>query len=298
MIDQASALRRIVQNIKKQRSREPGEGARIVCVTSGKGGVGKTNFTVNLAISLAKKGLRVLIVDADFGLANVDVMMGVTPTYDLSHVLKHEVGIKDAIFEGVNGVKIVSGGSGVLELLNLSEIQLANMMDSLLLLDNIADIILFDTGAGVNRNVQRLIAASREVIIITTPEPTAIMDAYALIKTVSGNGADAKFRLVVNRADSETEAKTTITKFSAVVNQYLGIELDELGFLLNDPMVSRAVRLQRPFVVSFPKTSAARCMESITWKFLNTEPDHPKGLRAFFKNLLSRPGAGGDTHGP
>ncbi|MDR0248456.1 MAG: MinD/ParA family protein [Oscillospiraceae bacterium] len=289
MNDQAAALRRMVQNIKKQRARPPGEGARIVCVTSGKGGVGKTNFAVNLAISLSKKGARVLIVDADFGLANVDVVMGVTPTYDLSHVLRREVSVRDAIFEGAGGVKILSGGSGVLELLNLTEVQLSNMVHELLLLDDMADIILFDTGAGVNRNVLRLIAASREIIVVTTPEPTAIMDAYALIKTIHGSAGEAQIRLVVNRADNESEACATAEKFTAVVRLYLDVAISDLGYILSDPTVTRAVRLQRPFVLSFPRSGAARCMEALSWRFLNVEPGNPKGLRAFFKNLLEKP---------
>lgn len=289
MNDQASALRQIVQNIKKQRARAPGEGARVVCVTSGKGGVGKTSFTVNLAISLAKKGLRVLIVDADFGLANVDLVMGVTPQYDLSHVIRHEVDIKDVIVEGPGGVRIVSGGSGVLELLNLTETQLANVVDRLLTIEDIADVVLFDTGAGVNPNILRLIEASEEVIVITTPEPTAIMDAYALVKTVHAHGSETKIRLVVNRAESVAEAEDTMAKFAAVVRLYLKVEVEEFGYVLADPIVSRAVRLQRPFVMSFPKSQAARDIDAITWKFMNVNPDSEnKGLKGFINNLMNR----------
>lgn len=289
MNDQASALRQIVQNIKKQRARAPGEGARVVCVTSGKGGVGKTSFTVNLAISLAKKGLRVLIVDADFGLANVDVVMGVTPRYDLSHVIRHEVDIKEAIVEGPGGVRIVSGGSGVLDLLNLTETQLSNVIDKLFKMEDAADVILFDTGAGVNPNILRLIESSEEVIVITTPEPTAIMDAYALVKTVRGHGSEAKIRLVVNRAESVAEAEDTMAKFAAVVRLYLQVEVEEFGHVLADPVVSRAVRLQRPFVMSFPKSQAARDIDAITWRFMNVQPEgESKGLKGFLNNLMSR----------
>ena len=291
MNDQASALRQIVQNIKKQRTRAPGEGARILCVTSGKGGVGKTSFTVNLAISLAKKGLRVLIVDADFGLSNVDVVMGVTPQYDLSHVVRGEISVKDAIFDGPGGVRIVSGGSGVMELLKLSETQLANIMDNLLLLDGIADIIIFDTGAGVTPNILQLVEASEEVIVVTTPEPTAIMDAYALVKTVTNHseGSRTRLRLVVNKADSVTEARDTMAKFTAVVRLYLKIEVEELGHLLADPVVSRSIRLQRPFMMSFPKSQAAKDIETITWKLMNLEPEQPpSGLRGFLSNLMRK----------
>lgn len=289
MNDQAGALRRMVENIKKQRSREVGRGARIVCVTSGKGGVGKTNITVNLAISLVKKGLRVLIIDSDFGLANVDVVMGVTPQYDLSQVIRHEIDIKDAIFEGPGGVKIVSGGSGVLDLINLSEIQLANLMDSLLLLDDVADVILFDTGAGVSKNILRLIAASQEIIVVTTPEPTAIMDAYALIKTIVSRNSDAKMSIIINRAENQNEAEDTIRKFISVVQLYLDTEVQSLGYIVNDSIVARAVKLQRPFILSFPKSAASRNVEEIAWKFMDIESKvSATGLRGFFSNLLNR----------
>lgn len=289
MNDQASALRQIVKNIKSQRARAPGEGARVVCVTSGKGGVGKTSFTVNLAISLVKKGLRVLIVDADFGLANVDVVMGVTPPYNLSHVIRREADIRDAIFEGPGGVHIISGGSGVLELLNLSEDQISMLMDKLLQIDDLADVVLFDTGAGAGPNVVRLIESSEEVIVITTPEPTAIMDAYALIKTVQRHGSEAKVRLVVSRAENAAEAEDTMAKFAAVVRLYLHVEMEELGYILADPNVPRSIRLQRPFMLSFPKSQAARDIDTITWRFMNVQPEGvSKGLRGFLNNLMHR----------
>jgi flagellar biosynthesis protein FlhG len=292
MNDQASALRKIVQNIKRQRNRAEGEGARIVSVTSGKGGVGKTSFTVNLALSLSKKGLRVLIVDADFGLSNVDVVMGVTPQYDLSSVVRHQMEVKDIICDGLLGVRIVSGGSGVTELLNLTEAQLRSLMDRLLALEDTADVIIFDTGAGVNKNILRMVAASHEVVVVTTPEPTAIMDAYALVKAIVGNGSGAKMRLVVNRAEEAREALDTLHKFAEVVRLYLGVEMEELGYVLTDPVVSRAVKLQKPFVISYPKSTAAKNIDSITWKFLNVEPEDAtaQGLRGFFRNLMNRAG--------
>lgn len=291
MNDQASALRQIVKSIKSQRPREPGEGARIVCVTSGKGGVGKTSFTINLAIALSKKGLRTLVVDADFGLANVDVMMGITPGLDLSHVISFQKNIMDVIFDAPGGVRIISGGSGVAELMNLSETQLANMVDHLLSLEDIADVILFDTGAGVNPNILRMVTSSDEVIVITTPEPTAIMDAYALVKAVSkSDGRDTKIRLVVNKAESAAEGEDTLIKFAGVVRLYLKVELETLGYVLSDPSVSKAVRLQNPFMLSFPKSQAARNMEAITWRFMNLEPEAERkgGLRGFFAKLARR----------
>jgi flagellar biosynthesis protein FlhG len=289
MRDQASALRQIVDNLKKQRIREQGEGARVLCVTSGKGGVGKTNISVNLGISLAKKGLRVLLVDADFGLSNIDVMLGVSPPYDLSYVLRGQKKIRDVVTEGPGGVMFVSGGSGMNELLNMSELQLAAIIDNLLLLEDTADIIIFDTGAGVNPLIMRMIRSSAETVIITTPEPTAIMDAYALVKSIIKYSPECQLRLIVNRAESVMEAEATLQKFMSVVQLYQKTEIDPLGYVLNDPAVSRGVRVQQPFVLSYPRSAAARNIEAIAWTLLDRQPEAPEnGLRTFLNKVFRK----------
>lgn len=285
MSDQASALRQIVNNIKYQRTRPPEKGARVVTVTSGKGGVGKTNFAVNFAISLAKKGLRVLIVDADFGLANVDVVMGITPERDLSWVTSGQGEIREIITEGLGGVRIVSGGSGVFDLLNLSELQIDNVVEKLLKIEDVADVIIFDTGAGISNNILKLIESSHEVIIITTPEPTAIMDAYALVKSIVSRNQGTRLRLVVNRAESISDAEDALSKFSVIVQQYLKVNMEVLGYVLNDPIVGKAVRLQRPFVLQAPRSTAARNVDNIAWRFLDIAPNE-QGLT--FKSFLNR----------
>ncbi len=287
MNDQAGALRQMIQNIKQQRQREPGEGARVVAVTSGKGGVGKTSFAVNMALALGKKGLRVIILDADFGLSNVDVMMGVTPTYDLSHVISNKLDIRDALCDGPYGVRFVSGGSGMHELINLSQHQLGALMENLLQLEDLADVILLDTGAGITRHVMQIISSAREIVVVTTPEPTSIMDSYALIKTIATDSEDhPRIRLVINRADNEAEAEDTLKKVAGVVRLYLKVELEALGYVLSDPAVARAVRLQRPFVISAPQCAAARNIESIAWKFMGIEPAHKGGLKAFLTRFI------------
>jgi flagellar biosynthesis protein FlhG len=285
MSDQASALRQIVNNIKHQRTRPPESGARVVTVTSGKGGVGKTNFAVNFSIALAKKGLRVLIVDADFGLANVDVVMGITPERDLSWVTTGQGEVKDIIAEGVGGVRIISGGSGVFDLLNLSEVQIGGVIEKLLKIEDLADVILFDTGAGVSNNILKLIESSHEVIIITTPEPTAIMDAYALVKSIVSRTRNSRLRLVVNRADNVNDAEDSLYKFSTVVSQYLKTDVEVLGYVLNDPVVGKSVRVQNPFFIQAPRSTAARNVDNIAWKFLELTPSG-KGLT--FKTFLNR----------
>ena len=289
MKDQASALRQIVDNLKKQRTREPGQGARVLCVTSGKGGVGKTSISVNLGISLAKKGLRVLLVDADFGLSNIDVMLGVSPPYDLSYVLRGQKRVRDVLAEGPGGILFVSGGSGMNELLNMSEIQLAAIIDNLLLLEDTADIILFDTGAGVNPLIMRMVRASAETVIVTTPEPTAIMDAYALVKSITKYSPECELRLIINRAESVSEAEMTLQKFMSVVRLYQKLEIDPLGYVLSDPAVSRGVRIQQPFVLSYPRSAATRNIEAIAWNLLDREPEsRENGLQAFFSKVFHK----------
>jgi flagellar biosynthesis protein FlhG len=260
-------------------------GARVVTVTSGKGGVGKTNFAVNFSIALAKKGLRVLIVDADFGLANVDVVMGITPEKDLSWVTTGQGEVKEIITEGVGGVRIISGGSGVFDLLNLTEMQIGGVIEKLLKIEDLADIILFDTGAGVSNNILKLIESSHEVIIITTPEPTAIMDAYALVKSIVARTRDSRLRLVVNRAENVDDAEDALYKFSTVVSQYLKTDVEVLGYVLNDPVVGKSVRVQNPFFIQAPRSTAARNIDHIAWKFLELAPGG-KGLT--FKTFLNR----------
>ncbi len=288
MNDQAYALRQMVSNIKKKRTRGLDVGARVVAVTSGKGGVGKTNFAVNLALSLSKKGLRVLIIDADFGLSNVDVILGINPEFNLSHVVSNKKNVKDVICDGPYGMRFISGGSGVMDLIHLQKNQLSGILNNLMQLENIADVILLDTGAGITQNILRMIAASQEVVVVTTPEPTAIMDAYALIKSISQDAEDLRVRLVVNRVESAAEGKDTLAKLTAVVRMYLGLKMEELGYISNDEAVSRAVRLQRPFVLSFPKSEAARDIDQITWKFMDIEPEKPSGFRGFVSRLLGQ----------
>ena len=289
-MDQASALREIVGSMKKQKARAAEGGARVICVTSGKGGVGKTSLAVNMALSMAGSGLRVILLDADFGLSNVDVMMGVSPPFDLSHVVSGKKTVSDVLFDGPGGVGIISGGSGLADLLNLSQIQLANILENLLLLESTADIIFLDTGAGVSPGVLRLVEAAGEAVIVTTPEPTAIMDAYALVKNVAAGAVCPQLSLIVNRADTVAEAEATMQKFMAVVRLYLQKEISPLGYVLSDPVVKRAVRAQQPFVLAHPRSIASRSVESIARKLAGPDAKlsaaNGGGLRGFLAGLL------------
>lgn len=281
-MDQAQQLRNIVSMLKENRISDEQTRNRIVTITSGKGGVGKTNFAVNLAISLSEKGFRVLIIDADFGLANVNIILGIKVKWDLSHVLNGEKTVQEIIAEGPNGIKFISGGSGLQELLNLSEKKVEKYIQQLLQLRDIADIILVDTGAGITDNIMKFVFSSNEVILVTTPEPTALMDAYALTKTVSKIDKNVKMRLVVNMAQSVEEAENTITNFTVLTGTYLGMKVEGLGYLLYDKLVAEAVRLQSPYMNSFPKCEVAKNMQKIAMSFID-EPGE-----AFYKNNFTK----------
>lgn len=285
MTDQAQNLRDIMQQRKKIK-----EETRVITVASGKGGVGKSSVSINLAIALSTFGKRVLVIDADFGLANVDVMLGVTSRYDLGNVIRGEMHIRDVILTGHNGVQFISGGSGVLDLIKLSEKQLQHFVENLLQLEDIADIIIFDTGAGVTDNILRLIHSSSEAIVVTTPEPTAIMDAYALVKILNQSDELPPVRLLVNKAYSVSEANDTLQSFMRIARKYMNLELDPLGYVLNDSSMSRAVRLQSPILISNPKSMAAMNITAIAAKLCNIEMEQRarEGLRGFIGRMLTK----------
>lgn len=232
--------------------------ARVIAVTSGKGGVGKTNFSSNLSLVMARSGLRVIAVDADLGLANLHVILGVTPRYHLEHVIRGERTLREALHDAPGGLRIIAGGSGITELANLDGPRREAFIAGLSELDALADIIMLDTGAGLSHNVLSFLCAVEEVIIVTTPEPTAITDAYATIKVVSQENPSARLMLVVNMAQSQAEAEAVANRLNMIANQFLHVQLEFLGAIPLDPAVSRAVRIQQPFLLSQPDSAAAQ----------------------------------------
>lgn len=293
MIDQAQMLKDYIALYKKEDvkkiNKKPGNGTKIITVTSGKGGVGKTNFTVNFAIELSKKGNKVLIIDADFGLSNVDVILGTSPRYDLSHVINRQKGILDIISEGPSGIKYVSGGSGVHDLISLNKRDLIYFLNELQKLESIAAIIIFDSSAGINEKTIQLIKASDETILITTPEPTAIIDAYALVKTVFRYDKNIKIKLLVNKANSAMEANKIISNFTNVAKRYINAELENLGYILDDNCISKAVKMQKPFVISYPRSAASKSIMNIAAAYLNESKNSTGGeLKSFFMKLFDK----------
>jgi flagellar biosynthesis protein FlhG len=263
MNDQAEALRHMVkqQEISRQET-------RILTVTSGKGGVGKSNFSLNFALALRRLGKKVLIFDADIGMANIDVLMGTASTYSLYHLLKQEKTIWDIIQLGAEGIHYIAGGSGFRDLLELTSEQVERFAKEVEKLHGEYDVILFDTGAGLSKETVRFISAAHETIVVTTPEPTSITDAYALIKMVKSMGIDANFKLIVNRASDAGEGRETAQKISLVASRFLGSELPSLGYLPDDAHVSKAVKRQIPFLIAYPSSDAAIALARLAESYL------------------------------
>lgn len=242
----------------------PGIKPCIMAITSGKGGVGKTSLTVNLAISLSQAGKRVVIFDADLGLANAEVLMGINPPLSLYDCLKGRAQIKDIIIPGPAGVKLISGGSGFMELANLSDEHLQNLMNSLQVLDNEADFIIVDTAAGISKNVLAFAAAVEELVLVITPEPTSMTDAYSLAKIVSKYGLHSRIHIVVNRVSGPREAAEVLHKFKNVCTRFLSISINYLGYILEDHSVPEAIKVQEPLFLYKASTPAAKCILKIS----------------------------------
>jgi len=291
MLDQAQLLRNYLDGKKEQAEipKEAEKKARIITVTSGKGGVGKSNFSVNFAIELSKNGKNVLIIDADFGLSNIDVIFGITPRYDLSDVLKRSKRMVDVITEGPYGVKFISGGSGELDLLSLDDEGLDFFLDEMNDLEKNVDFIIFDTGAGINDNFLKLMQASDEVVLVMTPEPPAIVDAYALFKTLISVDKSARIRLAMNKVESSSESNKIIENFRHVTMNYLKCDFDELGFIVNDSSVVKAVKKQQPFTICYPNCTASKNISDMATKFLSiSEKKNKLSFKLFFKNIIKR----------
>lgn len=283
MNDQAQSLRNLVRTQSDERMRN----TKIITVTSGKGGVGKSNFTLNFALTLQKRGYKVLVFDADIGLANIDLLMGASPTYSLYHLLKREKSIWDIIHKGYHDLELIAGGSGFNDLIRLSEEEIDYFAEQVNELNGHVDFIIFDTGAGLSKETLKFIVAATETIVVTTPEPTAITDAYAIIKMVSSMGHDVRFRLVVNRVAEANEGKQTADKISLVAKQFLQLDIPTLGFVEDDACVSKAVKRQIPFTVAYPTCPASRSIERLAYRFVTGEPS-PTEQHGAVKSFLNK----------
>ena len=267
---------------------QDGRRMRVLSITSGKGGVGKTCVSVNIAYWLSKLGAKVLLLDADLGLANVDVILGLRPAYTLEHVLSGERTLPEIMLEGPGGVKILPAGSGVARLVELGEEDRMQVFQEFDSLAEPFDYLIVDTGAGISRNVLYFNSAVQDVIVVATPEPTSLTDAYALMKVLSEKGRGYGFRVLANMVADEREAKGVFARLSMVADKFLNISLGYLGHVVSDPNMPLAVRRQQAVSVLFPKTPAVRCLRVLSDRLHNLPPDvFPAGHMQFFWRRLA-----------
>lgn len=260
---------------------------RVITVTSGKGGVGKSNFSVNLSIALSDLKQRIILLDADLGLANIDVIMGISPPYNLAHVIAGEKTIPEIMCDGPKGIKIIPGGSGMHELANLKEWQLENFLTKLSHLEGTADYLIIDTGAGLSKTVLSFALAADEIIVVTTPEPPALTDAYGLIKTVRQQRYNGQVKVVVNRVSSAADGLVVYNKLKIAINRFLKYSIEYVGALREDPKVGQAVKEQQPFVLAYPLCSATQDIYAMAAGISQQEyhPENYRGVKLFFSRV-------------
>lgn len=291
MNDQAQTLRNMVLVQDDPAAQRP---TRIVTVTSGKGGVGKSNFSLNFALALQQAGQRVLVFDADIGMANIDVLMGRSSTYSLYHLLKREKTIWEIVQEGPQGLHYIAGGSGFRDLLELGSEELDYFSEQIGKLHGHYDLILFDTGAGLSKETVRFITSAQETLVVTTPEPTSITDAYALIKMVHSMEEPVAFKLVINRAADRKEGKHTADKIALVARQFLQTDIPLLGIVPDDSQVPKAVKRQVPFSIAFPDAAASKAIHDLARHFVHGSAAHVDdsspggGVKGFLLRMFSR----------
>ena len=288
-MDQATQLRNIIKNTNT--SQRPL--ARIITVTSGKGGVGKSNVAINLAVQFRKMGKRVIILDADFGLANIEIMFGTVPEHNLSDLIYQNMNIKDVITWGPGGVGFISGGSGIAGLSNLGREYLTLIIRNLAELDAIADVIIIDTGAGISDAVLEFLVASGEIILVTTPEPTSITDSYSLLKALNRHPRfskeNSKIKVISNRVDRMADGELLFNKLNVVVARYLGVPLEYLGAVPQDKMLAAAVMQQKPVSLAHPNAESAKAYRMIAEKLEGLETTgnvKKRGMAAFFSHIV------------
>lgn len=289
-MDQAESLR----NIIKMNSQPQRPLARVITVTSGKGGVGKSNTAINLAIQFRQMGQRVIILDADFGLANIEIMFGTVPKHNLCDLIYQGKNIKEIITWGPGEVGFISGGSGIVGLSNLSRDYLIYIIQNLAELDAIADIVIVDTGAGISDAVLEFLVASGEILLVTTPEPTSITDSYSLLKALCGHSRFSEevsqIKMIANKVEGDEEGKALFSKLNSVVARYLKLPITYLGSVPQDANLYKAVMQQMPVSLANPGSRSARAYQKIanTLMYGESEETMPKrGMAAFFSHIIS-----------
>lgn len=290
-MDQAQQLRNIVKANSPTSDRPL---ARVITVTSGKGGVGKSNTAINLAIQFRKMGQRVIILDADFGLANIEIMFGTVPKHNLCDLIYQGKNIKEIITWGPGDVGFISGGSGIAGLSNLSRDYLVYIIQNLAELDAIADVIIIDTGAGISDAVLEFLVASGEILLVTTPEPTSITDSYSLLKALNRHPRFSKeasqIKVIANKVDRDEAGLALFNKLNVVVQRYLKLPISYLGTVPQDEKLSQAVMQQTPVSLANPQAKSAKAYERIAAVLMNKELSgnvKKRGMAAFFSHIVT-----------
>ena len=288
-MDQAEQLRNVIK-----MNPIPTPLARVITVTSGKGGVGKSNVSINLACQLRKLGQRVIILDADFGLANIEIMFGTVPEHNLCDLIYKGKSITDIITWGPMDIGFISGGSGIAGLSNLSRDYLNYIVQNLAKLDAIADVIIIDTGAGISDAVLDFLVASGEVLVVCTPEPTSITDSYSLLKALNRHPRfsreDTKLKVIANKVATEEEGLSMYNKLNSVVNRYLKLPVSYLGAIPQDANLAQAVMQQKPVSMQSPNSKSSKAFEKITYSLMDKEYDRSLrrlGMAAFFSHIVA-----------
>lgn len=289
-MDQAQNLRNIIK-MNNQNTRPV---ARVITVTSGKGGVGKSNVAINLAVQFVKLGQRVIILDADFGLANIEIMFGTVPKHNLCDLIYQGKEITEVITWGPGGVGFISGGSGIAGLSNLNREYLSYIIQNLVKLDSIADVIIVDTGAGISDAVLEFLVASGEIILVTTPEPTSITDSYSLLKALKRHPRYdeemTQIKVLANRVEDLQDGKNLFQKLSVVVSRYLKTPLTYLGAIPQDSQLSDAVMRQMPVSLQNENAKSARAFNEITQVLMFGESKanvRKRGMAGFFSHIIA-----------
>lgn len=280
-LDQANGLRELVE-----RSRPAGAPLRVMAVTSGKGGVGKTHIACNLALLFARTGRRVLVIDADLGLANADIVMGIEPHMHLGHLLEGSAPLQEVLAPGPEGVQVLAASTGVQELTRLDDAQKLRLVTALDFIDDRFDLVILDCGAGIGDNVLFFAGAAQEVLLVASPEPTSLTDAYATVKVLSQQAGVEHFQVVVNQVPSELAGREVWQKLTGVTDRFLTTRVSFLGHVPRDENLQRALMAQRPVVQLFPRSPASRALQGLADRLLEKAP--PASLQGGLKFLWQR----------